>query len=56
MDANALINNPEKELMDLLIKGKRSNKMDAKQRVVVNINNLRSVAVVVTKYERYKSN
>lgn len=56
IDNNANIINNKYNIHDLQRVALLSNKMDAKQRVVVNINNLRSVAVVVTKYERYKSN
>lgn len=56
IDNNANIINNKYNIHDLQRVALLSNKMNAKQRVVVNINNLRSVAVVVTKYERYKSN
>ena len=56
IDNNANIIYNKYNIHDLQRVALLSNKMDAKQRVVVNINNLRSVAVVVTKYERYKSN
>jgi hypothetical protein len=56
VDNNARIIDNKYNIHDLQRVALISNKMEAKQRVVVDINNLRSVAVVVSKYKRYQPN